>query len=98
MKAELIARERRAHPEDRGFIEVIIWQVPRPVPPCKHCYKYRLVYVVDDKRVVGFDNERGKGDHYHFMDTEYRYLFTGLDELVVDFEAMVQRWNHEYGT
>jgi len=39
MKAELIARERRAHPEDRGFIEVIIWQVPRPVPPCEHYYQ-----------------------------------------------------------
>jgi hypothetical protein len=35
--------------------------VPEPVSPLEHRIKYRLVNV----RVVGYDNERGKGDHKH---------------------------------
>ena len=51
-----------------GFVEIIVWQVPKPVPPSGHPFKYRLVYVVKGKRVVGYDNERGKGDHRHVGD------------------------------
>ena len=40
-----------------GRIEGVIWQVPEPVPPSEHRYKYRLVYVVAGERVVGYDNE-----------------------------------------
>jgi len=40
----------------------VIWKVPKPVPPTEHGYKYRAVYVVDGVRIVGFDNERGKGE------------------------------------
>jgi len=41
--------------------------VPTPVPPTTHGFKYRLVYIVNGVRVVGFDNERGKGDHCTWM-------------------------------
>ncbi|MFM8445155.1 MAG: DUF6516 family protein [Methylococcus sp.] len=52
---------------DKGhLIEMVVWRVPQPVPPSVHPYKYRLVYIVEGIRVVGFDNERGKGDHCHF--------------------------------
>jgi len=37
-------------------------EVPEPVPPTEHGYKYSAVYVVNGVRVVGFDNERGKGE------------------------------------
>jgi len=67
MKAQLIVRERYTH-KAGGFAEVVIWQVPQPVPPCAHSFKYRLVYIVNGFRVVGFDNERGKGDHYADFD------------------------------
>ncbi|MBK7137366.1 MAG: hypothetical protein IPH73_14540 [Rhodocyclales bacterium] len=53
-----------------GCIEGVIWKVPSPVPPTGHGYKYRLVYVVAGERLVGYDNERGKGDHRHLGERE----------------------------
>ena len=38
--------------------------------PGTHGFEYRLAYVVDGERVVGYDNERGKGDHRHFKGSE----------------------------
>ena len=53
-------------------------------------YKYRAVYVVDGARVVGFDNERGKGDHCHMDGKELPYTFTRVDQLLEDFIAAVE--------
>jgi hypothetical protein len=39
----------------------------------------------DGRRIVGFDNERGKGDHCHLDGEEYPYRFTTSDELLSDF-------------
>jgi len=47
---------------------MVIWRLPEAIPPSGHPYKYRLVFVRDGKRVVGYNNERGKGDHKHFVD------------------------------
>lgn len=68
-----------------GFVEIIIWQVPKPVPPSGHSFKYRLVYVAQGKRVVGYDNERGKGDHRHVGDREAPYQFVDIPTLLHDF-------------
>jgi hypothetical protein len=38
-----------------------------------------------------YDNERGKGDHRHFMDQESAYAFVSLEMLMDDFQAEVQR-------
>jgi hypothetical protein len=46
-------------------VEMVIWRVPKPVPGCNHPYKYRLFYGRPGKRIVGYDNERPKGDHRH---------------------------------
>lgn len=91
MKAVLITRFRDISPMGEG-IELVVWRVPEPVPPTTHGYKYRLVYVVEGRRVVGFDNERGKGDHFHLNDAEYPYTFTGIDALIEDFLAEVEKW------
>jgi len=42
-------------------------------------------YIVDGKRIVGYDNERGKGDHRHVRNVEYRYRFTDVETLLDDF-------------
>ena len=68
-----------------GIIEIVIWHVPQPVPPSEHPYKYRLVYVVDGERVVGYDNERGKGDHKHLGLREEPYRFVSPRQLMDDF-------------
>lgn len=88
MKAVLIVRDRRIL-ADGAIIEVVVWQVPEPVPPTTHGLKYRLFYGKNGQRIVGFDNERGKGDHKHVFDVETPYEFSSLDQLLDDFEAEV---------
>ena len=50
-----------------------------------HAFKYRLAFVRDGKRIVGYDIERGKGDHKHLRDREMAYRFVDVDALVLDF-------------
>lgn len=88
MVAKLITRFKDIT-ADGAILEVVIWKVPTPVPPTDHGYKYSAVYVVNDARVVGFDNERGKGDHCHLDGVEVPYTFTGPDQLIEDFIAAV---------
>ena len=89
MAAQLITSIKNINP-DGSILEVVIWKVPKPVPPTEHGYKYRAVYVVDGVRIVGFDNERGKGDHCHIDGKELPYAFTGVDQLLEDFIAAVE--------
>lgn len=91
MKAELITRFRDISDDGNG-IEMVVWLTPEPVPPSQHRYKYRLVYVENGARAVGFDNERGKGDHKHLGDQELPYEFTGVDRLIADFIREVELW------
>jgi hypothetical protein len=88
MPSQLIARFKNIT-TDGAILEVVVWKVPAPVPPTEHGYKYRAVYVVDGIRVVGFDNERGKGDHCHLDGKEAPYVFTGVEQLMEDFIAAV---------
>jgi hypothetical protein len=91
MKAQLITRFKNVTP-DGGVIELVVWKVPEPVPPTEHGYKYRAVYALNGVRVVGFDNERGKGDHCHLDDHELPYEFVSVDKLVEDFiDAVTSR-------
>ena len=88
VKARLITRFKDIT-SDGAILEVVIWRVPNPVPPTDHGYKYSAVYVVDGVRVVGFDNERGKGDHCHLDGRETPYAVLGVDQLIEDFIAAV---------
>lgn len=73
-----------------SLIEIRFWRVPKPVPPSSHDLKYSAVYIVRGERVVGYDNERGKGDHRHFYGEETRYRFTSMEQLLADFKADVE--------
>lgn len=84
MKAKLLHKFKQAY--GLGFIEGVIWQVPQPVPPSEHPYKYRLVYIEAGQRMVGYDNERGKGDHKHIGEQELPYVFSDVATLLVDFK------------
>ena len=73
-----------------GYIfEIVIWQVPEPVPGSSHLFKYRLYFGRDGERIVSFDNERGKGDHCHLDGKELPYEFSTADTLVRDFRAEI---------
>ncbi|WP_295433411.1 DUF6516 family protein [uncultured Thiodictyon sp.] len=88
MKAVLLQRSRVKLGANR-FADILIWQVPTPVPGSVHCFKYRLALVVDETCVLRYDNEAGKGDHKHCGVCEVPYRFTALDQLVDDFWADV---------
>ena len=88
MKAELVISDKVVF--DDGMIqEIVIWRVPEPVPPSEHCFKFRLFYGASGKRLVGYDNERGKGEHRHFGECEQPYDFRGWEQLIDDFLANV---------
>lgn len=87
--AELVLRTR--HLVRGGIVEMVVWRVPRPVPPSGHDFKYRLVYLRGGKRVVGYDNERGKGDHRHLGGRELQYVFCDVQTLIDDLLADVER-------
>lgn len=90
MKARLVQKDRTPV-GDRGFAEIVIWQVPAPLPGSTHGYKYRLALVVDEVCVLRYDNEAGKGDHKHLGGREVPYTFTTLEQVVCDFWADVAR-------
>ena len=71
---------------DNAFAEIVVWQVPKPLPGSTHRYKYRLALVVNGVCLLRFDNEAGKGDHHRWRGLEAAYLFTSLDRLFSDFE------------
>jgi hypothetical protein len=96
MKATPLIRRRIVLSAD-AFAEVVVWRVPEPVPPSEHAFKYRLAYVVKGQCVVRYDNERGKGDHRHFGDEQLEYAFSTPEQLMLDFNLDIVRWNHEYG-
>lgn len=91
MPAQLITRFKNIT-ADGAIIQLTVWRVPKPVPPSGHGFKYSAVYVVSGVRIVGFDNERGKGDHCHLDGVEVPYTFKSVERLVEDFIAAVAAW------
>jgi hypothetical protein len=92
MKATLLAHTKEVR-DDGSIVEIVIWELPEPLPPSAHCYKYRLFYGVGGACRVRYDNERGKGDHRHFGEEESGYVFTSVDQLLDDFERDIAKWS-----
>lgn len=76
---------------DRAIMEMKIWRLPQRVAGSKHELKYSLFYGYPGQRVVGYDNEAGKGDHRHLNGGESPYGFTTIEKLIEDFLADVRR-------
>ncbi|OMP69719.1 hypothetical protein BV900_23775 [Agrobacterium tumefaciens] len=83
--------EHKSVGADGSIIQFVIWKAPTPVPPTEHGFKYRMVYAQNGIRVVGFDNERGKGDHIHLCGHELPYRFTTIHQLIEDFLFEVEK-------
>jgi len=89
LKAELLFRQRIDY-DDGAIVEMALWRVPSPVPPSTHSLKYSLFYGRPDVREVGYDNERGKGDHRHFQGAETADTFSTIEQLMADFWSDVR--------
>ena len=75
----------------RAFVEIVIWRVPQPARSSTGCAEYRLAYIANQRCVLRFDNEVGKGDHKHVAEREVPYRFTDVDSLQSDFWAEVKK-------
>ncbi len=76
-------------------VEIKLWSVP-PDPERTHGLKYSLVYIARGQRVIGYDNERGKGDHKHIEGIEVTYNFVSPRLLKADFLADVGIWKEKH--
>ena len=92
MKAELLFHQRIDY-DDGAIVEMVLWRVPSPVPPSTHSLKYSLFYGRPGLREIGYDNERGKGDHRHIGGQEADYVFTTVEQLIEDFKRDVEGWS-----
>lgn len=91
MRATRLLDERRVVGEG-AFVELVVWQVPSPVPGSAHGLKYRLALVVNGVCVLRYDNEAGKGDHRHIDGKQMSYTFTTPAQLLEDFWHDVDQW------
>ena len=52
--------------------------------------KFSAVLVIDNKRVIGFDNHEGKPPHKHVGKREFPYDYTTPHKLVEDFYEAIE--------
>ncbi len=55
-----------------------------------HGIKYSLAYIHNGKRILGYDNERSKGDHKHYFEDEEKYNFVDVNKLSDDFDKDIK--------
>jgi len=64
MKAEVLFRTKTV--DDKGnIVEIKILKVEKTKSE-PYGIKYSLVYIENNKRVIGYDNHEKKGDHKHY--------------------------------
>jgi len=88
MNAELV-ESQKYFLDDGAIIQIRIWRLPRKTSERPHGLKYSLFYGRIGERIVGYDNEAGKGDHRHIRGAEMNYKFTSYEHLIRDFFADV---------
>ena len=90
MKSELI-KHAKVRKDNGNIVEVKMWQVT-PSADKPHGYKYSLVYIVKGKRVIGYDNAEGKGDHKHIRGRIETCNFISIRKLANDFYNDIERY------
>ena len=87
--AELIYYNKEATKEG-DLIERIVWKIDKS-HDFPHGIKYRLVYIHNNKRILGYDNERMKGHHKHYFNKEIKCEFVSVEKLFEHFDEDVER-------
>ena len=60
MGATLLVKAKEVR-DDGSIVEIVVWELPEPLSPSTHDFKYRLYFGVGGVSRVRYDNERGKG-------------------------------------
>ncbi|MGH6631255.1 MAG: toxin-antitoxin system TumE family protein [Nevskiales bacterium] len=89
-RATLAYHDKLVYP-DGGIVEMTIWRLPGHEPQRPHRLKYSLYYGKGGRRIVAYDNERGKGNHRHYGNRETPYRFESVERLIADFLADVEK-------
>jgi Family of unknown function (DUF6516) len=84
MVARLIENQKLTL-DDGSIIQIKIWRLPDVTVERPHGLKYSLFYGRPGERIIGYDNETGKGDHRHYREREESYRFTTFEALILDF-------------
>jgi Family of unknown function (DUF6516) len=92
MRATLLVRTKEVR-DDGTIVEIVVWELPEPLPPSTHRYKYRLFFGTEGRSRIRYDNERGKGDHRHVDNKESSYAFSTVEQLLDDFERDIADWS-----
>jgi len=87
MAAATLILHRKRRFDDGAISEIKLWLLPKPVRGSRHLFKYSLFYGRPGERLIGYDNEAGKGDHRHYGGREEPYRFTTPERLIADFLA-----------
>ena len=90
MAATLI-ESRKLTLDSGAIIQIRVWRLPAITEERPHGLKYSLYYAHRGTRIIGYDNEHGKGNHRHYRDREEAYRFTTFEKLVSDFWEDVRR-------
>lgn len=91
--AEVVFHEKIGQ-ENGDLVEMRILRVPKS-DAHPEGIRYALVYIHQNKRVVGYDNFEQKGHHKHIKNQEILYLFEDIDKLIQDFQEDVIKWKSE---
>jgi hypothetical protein len=89
MKARPVLHSKDVY-ENGDIIEIKIWEVPASKDK-KHGFKYSLAYIVNGRRIVGYDNGEQKGDHRHVRGKVSPYRFKDIDRLFEDFKNDIKK-------
>ena len=85
--ADLLYYDKETTPEG-DTIEKKVWKVNKS-KDFPQGIKYALVYIHKNKRIIGYDNERSKGHHKHYLNKEETYMFTNLENLFRAFDIEI---------
>lgn len=96
MKATLLIDDKMVS-TDGSIVQIRVWLLPEADAERPHRLKYSLFYGRPGQRIIGYDNELGKGDHRHYRNVEEPYVFRTLVALLTDFERDVaaERKRHD---
>ena len=90
MKAKLVYHIKE-YLTDGSIQEIKIWKVPSNKENPSGI-KYSFAYIINNKRVVGYDKAEGKGDHRHYRKSEFPYEFKNIGKLWEDFLKDIERF------
>ena len=64
--------------------EVNAWKVPKS-RVCPEGISYRMAFIRDGKKILGYDNNTHEGHHKHVLSKKSKIVFTSLEKLFAQF-------------